>query len=168
MAGTSERNCSRRGAGGASGARDRWGLASLPAIQSVAPSGVDFRPIDVRDAGEIERGVASFARGEWRPDRDRQRVSGLHPRLIVGFAARHKLPAVYPFRLLRCRGGLSPTAPIRSTNSRRRVYVDRILKGEKPPTFLCRHRPSTNSHQPQDRQGARPQCRRRCSPAPTR
>jgi putative ABC transport system substrate-binding protein len=38
------------------------GVGQFGAMQSVAPSlGVELRPIDVRDAGEIERGVAAFA-----------------------------------------------------------------------------------------------------------
>jgi putative tryptophan/tyrosine transport system substrate-binding protein len=40
------------------------GIGTFGAIQAVAPSlGVELRPIDVRDAGEIERAVAAFARG---------------------------------------------------------------------------------------------------------
>ena len=52
------------------------GIGQLAAIQAVAPSfGVEVSPVDVRDAGEIERAVAAFARAsEWRPDRDGERV----------------------------------------------------------------------------------------------
>ena len=40
------------------------GIGTFGAIQAVAPSlGVELRPIDVREAGEIERAVAAFARG---------------------------------------------------------------------------------------------------------
>ena len=48
------------------------GIGQFAAIQAVAPSlGVELSPIDVRDAGEIERAIAAFARStEWRPDRD--------------------------------------------------------------------------------------------------
>ena len=48
------------------------GIGQLGAIQSVAPSfGVELRPVNVRDAGEIERAIAAFARSvEWRSDRD--------------------------------------------------------------------------------------------------
>ena len=53
------------------------GTGQFAAIQAVAPSlGMELSPIDVRDAGEIERGVAAFAREpEWRPDRDGERVA---------------------------------------------------------------------------------------------
>src|SRR5262245_13274110 len=41
------------------------GVGQFAAIQSVAPLlGVELRPVDVRDAGEIERGVTAFAAGE--------------------------------------------------------------------------------------------------------
>jgi putative ABC transport system substrate-binding protein len=48
------------------------GLAQLGAIQSVAPSlGIELRPVNVRDADEIERSIAAFAQGSnWSPDRD--------------------------------------------------------------------------------------------------
>jgi putative tryptophan/tyrosine transport system substrate-binding protein len=56
-----------------------------------------------------------------------------HRDLIVGFAARHRLPAIYPFRLFAAAGGLmsygpNPTEPF----ERAADYVHRILKGEKP------------------------------------
>ena len=39
------------------------GIGQFGAIQSVAPSlGVELSPVGVRDAGEIERGIAAFAR----------------------------------------------------------------------------------------------------------
>ena len=65
MAGTAQADRARRDAsGGPSGSRHRQpGSASSPVIQSVAPSlGVEVSPVDVRDAGEIERAVAAFAR----------------------------------------------------------------------------------------------------------
>ena len=48
------------------------GIGQFAAIQTVAPSlGVEVSPVDVRDAGEIERAITAFARWlEWRPDRD--------------------------------------------------------------------------------------------------
>src|SRR4029078_12661730 len=50
------------------------GPAQFGIIQAVAPShGVEITPVNVRDAGEIERAVAAFARLEWRSDRARKR-----------------------------------------------------------------------------------------------
>ena len=77
-------------------------------IQSVAPSfGVELSPIDLRDAGEIERAVAAFAGA---PNGGLIVTSGArlrhHRDLIVALAARHRLPAVYPYRCHVISGGL--------------------------------------------------------------
>jgi putative tryptophan/tyrosine transport system substrate-binding protein len=111
------------------------GLGQFGAIQSVAPSlGLEVSPVDVRDAGEIERAVAAFARGS----NGGLIVTGsssafVHRDLIVTLAARYKLPAVYFIREFVTGGGLisygpDPIDPVRRAAS----YVDRILKGEKP------------------------------------
>jgi putative ABC transport system substrate-binding protein len=56
-----------------------------------------------------------------------------HPDLIAAIAARHKLPAVYPFRYFVIAGGLlSYGPPSNISYSRVADYVDRILRGEKP------------------------------------
>lgn len=53
--------------------------------------------------------------------------------MIVGLAARHKLPAVYIERLFVAEGGLLSYGPNLVDMTRRSAgYVDRILKGEKP------------------------------------
>ena len=76
MAGTAQGDRAARDAGG--GLRESAiaaGPGQFGAIQARAPSlGVELRPIDVRDAGEIERSIAAFARSEWRADCDRQRA----------------------------------------------------------------------------------------------
>ena len=73
------------------------GIGQFGAIQSVAPSlGVEVSPVNVRDAGEIERAVAAFARS---PNGGlivtASALAVVHRDLIVTLAARHKLPAVY-------------------------------------------------------------------------
>ena len=101
----------------------------------MAPSvGVEVNPVNMRDAGEIERAIAAFARGsKWRPDRDGERVGELHRDLIITLAARHKLPAVYFERFFVAAGGLISYGPDLVDQFRRAAgYVDRILKGEKP------------------------------------
>jgi ABC-type uncharacterized transport system substrate-binding protein len=112
----------------------RTGGGQLGAIQAVAPSlGVELSPIDPQDADTIERGLAAFAR-----DRaggmivTTSRLARAHRDLIVALAARHRLPAVYPFRVYVASGGLVSYGPD-STDAYRRAagYVDRILKGEK-------------------------------------
>ncbi len=111
------------------------GLGQFAAIQSIAPSvGVEVRPVNVRDAGEIERAIVAFARSA----NGGLIVTGsplalLHRNLIITLAARHKLPAVYPFRYMVAGGGLMAYAPDVTDQCRRAAgYVDRILKGEKP------------------------------------
>jgi putative ABC transport system substrate-binding protein len=111
------------------------GIGTFGAIQAVAPSlGVELRPIDVRDAGEIERAVAAFARGS----NGGLIVTGsssafVHRDLIVTLAARHKLPAIYSQRFFVTGGGLiSYGADSIDPHRRAAGYVDRILKGEKP------------------------------------
>ena len=111
------------------------GIGQLGAIQSVAPSfGVEVRPIDVRDAGEIERAITAFARSAngglivtGSP------ATSVHRKLIIALAARHQLPAVYSTRYFVTDGGLISYGPdFVDEFSRAAAYVDRILKGEKP------------------------------------
>jgi putative ABC transport system substrate-binding protein len=111
------------------------GIGQFAAIQSVAPSlGVELRPIDVREANEIERAVTMFARSA-NAGLIVTAASGsaIHADLIVSLAARHKLPAVYGNRHFVTGGGLISYGPDRVDQYRRAAaYVDRILKGEKP------------------------------------
>jgi len=111
------------------------GSGQLGAIQSVAPSfGVELRPVDVRDATEIERAVAAFARSaNGGLIVTASALSGIHRALIVALAARHKLPAVYGNKVSVTSGGLVSYGPDFVDQFRRAAgYVDRILKGAKP------------------------------------
>jgi len=111
------------------------GIGLWAAMQGAAPSlGMELRPIGARDASDIERGIATFARG---PNSGLiVTVGGLsitHRDLISTLAARHQLPAVYPFRYFVTGGGLLSYGPDLNDQHRRAAgYVDRILKGEKP------------------------------------
>ena len=111
------------------------GIGQWGAISSAAPSlGVEVSPINVRDAPEIERGVAAFARF---PNGGLivtgSPLSLIHRDLIIALAARHKLPTVYFLRPFVTGGGLISYGPDNVDASRRAAgYVDRILKGEKP------------------------------------
>ena len=111
------------------------GIGFWAAMQGAAPSlGMELRPVGARDASDIERGLGAFARepngGLIVP------VGGLtiaHRDLISTLAARHQLPAVYPFRHFVTSGGLLSYGPDLDDQYRRAAgYVDRILKGEKP------------------------------------
>jgi putative ABC transport system substrate-binding protein len=111
------------------------GIAQFGAIRTTASSlGVDVSPINIRDAGEIEHGIADFARS---PNSGLivtpSAGSSVHQVLIVTLAARYKLPAVYSERFIVTGGGLISYGPEGIDQFRRAAnYVDRILKGEKP------------------------------------
>jgi putative tryptophan/tyrosine transport system substrate-binding protein len=111
------------------------GNAQFGAIQAVAPSlGIEVSPINLRDASEIERAAAAFARSA----NGGLIVTGsasatVHRNLIIELAARAKLPAVYYARYFVVAGGLISYGPDFADQFRRAAgYVDRILKGEKP------------------------------------
>jgi len=109
--------------------------AQFGAIQATGQSlGVEVSPITARDANEIERAVAAFA----RTANGGLIVTGgasasVHRNLIITLAARYKLPATYSTRGNVTDGGLMTYGPDRVDQFRRAAsYVDRILKGEKP------------------------------------
>jgi ABC-type uncharacterized transport system substrate-binding protein len=111
------------------------GTSQLAVIQAVAPSlRVEVSPVNVRDAGEIERAVTAFARS---PNGGLITTGGgattLLRNLIIALAARHKLPAVYFERAFVAAGGLVSYGSNSVDQYRQAAgYVDRILKGEKP------------------------------------
>jgi putative tryptophan/tyrosine transport system substrate-binding protein len=119
------------------------GPAQFGVIQAAAPAlGVELRPVDTRDAGEIERAITAFAQSA----NGGLIVTGspaavFHRGLIVALAARHRLPAVYFQRPFVAVGGLISYGSDPTDQYRRAAgYVDRILKGERPadlPSNRC-------------------------------
>jgi putative ABC transport system substrate-binding protein len=111
------------------------GIGQFAVIQSVAPSlRMEVNPVDIRDAGDIERAVTAFAHslngGLIVPGSG---LATVHRELIIRLAARHKLPAVYSARYFVTSGGLiSYGADLIDPHRLAAGYVDRILKGEKP------------------------------------
>jgi putative ABC transport system substrate-binding protein len=111
------------------------GVGQFAVIQSVADSsGVEVTPINPHSAGEIERGIAAFARaGAGGLIVTATALANVHRDLIVGLAARHKLPAIYYERSFVERGGLISYGTNLLEQYRLAAgYVDRVLKGEKP------------------------------------
>jgi putative ABC transport system substrate-binding protein len=111
------------------------GIAMFGAIQAAAqPLKLTVNPISNQSAEEIERTVAAFARSPnggliVTPSAS----ASLHRDLIVTLVARHKLPAIYPFRYLATNGGLLAYGVDIVDQFRRTAgYIDRIFKGEKP------------------------------------
>jgi putative tryptophan/tyrosine transport system substrate-binding protein len=84
------------------------GVGQFAVIQSVASSiGLDVRPVNVRDVGEIERAMTATARSPKAGVVVTASASSLvHSALIITLAERHKLPAVYPRRSFVVAGGL--------------------------------------------------------------
>jgi putative ABC transport system substrate-binding protein len=111
------------------------GIGQWAVMQAAASSfAMELSPISVREVDEIERGIDAFARGADRglivPVSAR---AVIHKRMIIAQVARHKLPAVYPYRDFVTDGGLISYGPNLTDQYRRAAgYVDRILKGEKP------------------------------------
>jgi putative tryptophan/tyrosine transport system substrate-binding protein len=100
----------------------------------VASSDLELSAIGLRDAPEVEHAIASFAR-----DPNGGLIitaSGFganRAEWIATLAARHNLPAVYPFRYFVKAGGLISYGPdFPKQFQQAATYVDRILKGERP------------------------------------
>jgi putative ABC transport system substrate-binding protein len=111
------------------------GVGQFAVIQSVASSiGLDVRPVNVRDVGEIERAMTATARSPKAGVVVTASASSLvHSALIITLAERHKLPAVYPRRSFVVAGGLiSYGFDALEQVHHAASYIDRILKGEKP------------------------------------
>lgn len=112
--------------GGASG--------QLGAIQGVAPFvRVDVSALDVRETGAIDQGIAGIAGS---PNSGlivlASPTATVHLDRIVAAAAKHRLPAIYPYRFYTAAGGLISYGVDHLDLYRRAAgYVDRIFKGEK-------------------------------------
>jgi len=111
------------------------GVGQFAVIQYVAPSvGMEVSAISMRDPREIEQDIAKFASS---PNGGliltASSLSVVHRDLVVGLAAKHKLPAVYYRRYFVTGGGLmSYGSEIEEQFRGAAQYVNRILKGEKP------------------------------------
>jgi putative ABC transport system substrate-binding protein len=110
------------------------GIGQFAAIQGAESVDMELSAIDLRDTREIERAVAELAQ---RPNGGlivtASQFGTNNPGPLAALAARHKLPAVYPFRYFASSGGLiSYGVDQLDEYHRAAAYVDRILKGEKP------------------------------------
>jgi putative ABC transport system substrate-binding protein len=111
------------------------GIGQFAAIQSAASSSrVELSAIDIRDVGDIERALAAFAR---EPNGGviitASSAAVIHRQSIISLLTQYRLPNVYPFRYYPTTGSLASYGPDSIQYfARAAVYVDRILKGEKP------------------------------------
>jgi putative ABC transport system substrate-binding protein len=110
-------------------------IGQFAATQSAARlSKVEVSPLGGQDGKDIERTVTEFARGSNCGLISLATPLVLSNRdLIISLAARHQLPATYPFRSFVADGGLICYGPDPIDLHRKAAgYVDRVLKGEKP------------------------------------
>ena len=148
---------------------DYFVRAATTAASSLA---IEVVPSPIENVADIERVIESLARLPngglvFLPES----TSIQHRDLISRAGGPAPLPAVYAFRFFVAAGGLISYGPDMIEQYRRAAALCRPH-----PQGREARRPAgagadqvRAGHQPQDRQGARPrQCRRRCSPAPTR
>src|SRR5262249_9727665 len=144
-------------------------LRTITALES--SSGVKATPAGVRHAAEVERAIDDFAR---EPNGGLivlpSQIATTHRDLIIALAARHRLPAIYPWRYFPESGGLSSygTTPSICPGVRPLTSIA-SSRARSLPTFRCRRRPSMSSSltsRPPRHSGSK--CRRRYSRAPTR
>jgi putative ABC transport system substrate-binding protein len=110
-------------------------MGMLGAIQAVIPAfAMPFIAVGGRDAADFERGIEQFSR---EPNGGLIILPSpntlVHRRAIMAMAARHRLPAIYPYGFFAREGGLLSYGIVPADNFRRAAsYVDRILKGANP------------------------------------
>lgn len=110
------------------------GIGQWAVIQAAASSlAVELMSIDTRDIAEVERGVPALAS---EPNGGIivavSATASVHRKLIIALAAKHRLPAIFPYRYYAVDGGLISYGPNLVDQYRQAAgYVDRILKGEK-------------------------------------
>ena len=108
-------------------------VATLDAAKAIGPSlGVTVSAIDTY--GQVEAAITAFA-----AEPNSGLIIAPHPNnqanrgYIFALAARHRLPAIYPYRYYAAEGGLISYGPDQLDQWRgAATYVDRILRGEKP------------------------------------
>ena len=96
--------------------------------------GVDVHVIDVRSAAELANAFVQIERGRLQALYVSQAALFLIRRSeLVEFAASRAVPAIYPFREFVQSGGLiSYGANLPEMYRRAAIYVDKILKGDRP------------------------------------
>ena len=110
-------------------------VAFVRAAAAVAPSlGVQVTAAGVHGRAEFQRAIATFAaKANGGLILVPQNVLPGNRDLIVELAARHRLPAIYPFRFFATAGGLMSYGIDQTEQWQGAArYVDRILRGEKP------------------------------------
>ena len=122
------------------------GIGQFAAVRSVAQSlGIELTAVDVRDTTEVERRVAEFARAGNGGMIVTAGGTGSHRKVFIELAARHKLPAIYPYGYYAADGGLITYGPDTHEPLKRAAgYVDRISEARRRATCPCRRRSNTS------------------------
>jgi putative ABC transport system substrate-binding protein len=147
------------------------GIGQFTIIQSAAQAlRVEVSPVDIRNAGEIERTLTEFAR---LPNGGlillSSALGNVHRDLIIKLAAKLRLPAVYPSRIFASAGGLAVYGSDSIDPHRRAAgYIDRILKGEKPADLPVQAPTKYERCSTSRRQRLASPCHSRCLPALTK
>jgi putative tryptophan/tyrosine transport system substrate-binding protein len=110
------------------------GIGQFAVVQAIAPSlGMEVSAINALDVSEMESAVAEFARAPNGGLIVTVGGTAFNRELIIALAAKHRLPAVYPYHYFVSGGGLISYGPDTIDQYRRAAdYIDRIFKGEKP------------------------------------
>jgi putative ABC transport system substrate-binding protein len=108
--------------------------AMMEALRAVAPMhGVELIAFGDHDAGEIERGIATFVHGPNHGLIVASQLDRIGREQIIALAALYRLPAAYAFRRYVAEGGLISYGTDQLEPFRRAAgYVDRILRGDRP------------------------------------
>ena len=144
----------------------------LSYIQTAAPAfGVTANAISVRSVAEMEKAVEGHAREAGTALVALPDGFTLNNRApLLALAARHRLPAIYSFRIHAIEGASSRMDRRQSisTVAQRRMWIA-SSRARSRPIFRCRRRPSTSwSSTSKPPRRSESTCRQRCSPAPTR
>ena len=109
-------------------------VGQVRAIQSAATSfGVEITSADLSEPGGIERVIIAEHEANVGVIVTVSPLSTVNRDRIIALAARYRVLAIYPLRYFTVSGGLISYGPDRlEPYLRAAVYVDRILKGEKP------------------------------------
>jgi putative tryptophan/tyrosine transport system substrate-binding protein len=109
-------------------------IAFLKAAEAAAPAlGLTVAAAGVRNASDIEAAIPTAAVDGGGLVVLPHDITSANERLIVALATRHRVPAVYAYRNFVKQGGLLSYSFDMSEHWRQvAIYVDRILRGEKP------------------------------------
>jgi putative ABC transport system substrate-binding protein len=120
------------------------GIGQFAVVQAIAPSlGMELSPINSLDVSEMERATTAFARSPNGGLIVTVGGTAFNRDLIIALAARHRLPAVYPYRYFASGGGLISYGPDTIEQyGAPRLTSTASLRARGRPICRCRRQPS--------------------------